>query len=314
MEKNKKLRVRRTWKQRFLGSTAAAAIAATSVLSPVPFSAGADDIGKDGLPNLKAPYEESIWYRGNPLGVAGDFHIFAFDSFTDTNHVNGNVATPHLIIQPSAKGPSPNQYVGRLVNVVSEQLDVPDGEFNMAKIPDIVLPPDYELYSSTGNKLNYPTSVYSMIAYKGAKDEGADGFSLTLNSSLRQDPLNIQSHFGHYTETFMDFEQIKKDYESRSASLASLSENLKSKTYEPTEYNTTLDIELKDEGENVINLKVSDLYNAHDVIDPATGEITHMGDTTVNIRNINADKVNFKNYNGIDTEGYRYNDDQQYRP
>ena len=213
MEKKKKLtRFRRKWVQRFLGGAASAAIAVTSAVPNLSLVAGADDVGNDGLPNIKTPYENSIWYRGNPLGIAGDFHIFAFDSFTDTNHVNGNVATPHLIIEASAKGPSPNQYVGRLVNVISEKLDNANPDFNMAKIPDLVIPQDYELYSGVGNKLNYPTSVYSIKGYYGPKDD-AESFDLSVNSMLRQEPLNVQSYFAHYTKDFIDFDKVKEEYD-----------------------------------------------------------------------------------------------------
>ena len=82
MEKKSLNRLRKSLGQRILSSTASAVIAVTSILSAASLQAGADDKGKDGLPNLKMPYEESIWYRGNPLGVAGDFHVLAFDSFT----------------------------------------------------------------------------------------------------------------------------------------------------------------------------------------------------------------------------------------
>ena len=63
MEKKSLNRLRKSLGQRILSSTASAVIAVTSILSAASLQAGADDKGKDGLPNLKMPYEESIWYR-----------------------------------------------------------------------------------------------------------------------------------------------------------------------------------------------------------------------------------------------------------
>ena len=53
----------------------------------------------DGLPIQTSPYEQSMWNRGNPLGVAGDFHLFAFDTITDKQHINGNLAAKKLIVE-----------------------------------------------------------------------------------------------------------------------------------------------------------------------------------------------------------------------
>ena len=55
----------------------------------------------DGLPIVDTPYEETMWFRNNPLGIAGDFHLFAFDTIETINdraHINGNIAAPNYIV------------------------------------------------------------------------------------------------------------------------------------------------------------------------------------------------------------------------
>ena len=119
----------------------------------------------DGLPNMDEPYEESMWYRGGPLGVAGDFHIFAFDTATVDKHTNGNVAAPHVI----GGNASPNQYVGRLVNVIGEKWETTDAVMN--NIPDVIIPKNYTAYDKSGKKISYPSERSKFTIKKGPEGE-----------------------------------------------------------------------------------------------------------------------------------------------
>ena len=76
----------------------------------------------DGLPVINTPYEQTQWFRNNPLGIAGDFHLFAFDTIETTNnsaHINGNIATPNYIIG-SNHGQLNTEGTGRILNVVRD--------------------------------------------------------------------------------------------------------------------------------------------------------------------------------------------------
>jgi hypothetical protein len=301
---------KKSWGKRFLGSASAAVMAVTSFMPGLSMRAGADDIGSDGLPNMKVPYEESIWYRGNPLGVAGDFHVVAFDSFTDNNHVNGNVATPHLIIGENGVGPSPNQYVGRLVNVVSDELETHNqkNEFIMNMLPDLVMPADYELYSSTGKKLKYPTDAANMIIYKGSKDSGAESFNFGVQNEIRKEPYNVDSYFAHFSDTFMDFDAIKQEYKTKSAEFAAKDTNVDFEFQHDSEYYHKLTINLNDSGENIYNLSIDDFIQPNAEINPKTGESIEFGEIEIN--NINAVKQEFNDYKGNPVSGFTYADDQ----
>ncbi|MBR3282624.1 MAG: hypothetical protein IKI56_04930, partial [Ruminococcus sp.] len=126
-----------------------------SLVKPTVAKAASDGTpqDKDGLPLLGMSYENSRWFRGGPLGVAGDFHIFAFGSALVDKHTNGNVAAPTVI----GGNASPNQYIGRLVNVVGEKWETNSVTLN--NISDVVIPADYELYAQIpeDGKLSYPS-------------------------------------------------------------------------------------------------------------------------------------------------------------
>ena len=135
-----------------------------SGLAPIRALAAEDGVASDGLPIVNTPYEESLWNRNNPLGVAGDFHLFGFESVESWNHVNGNVATPVYIIQNGYT--SPNQKVGRLLNVVTKDIfwrkppresgnivNEPDegkmyAQLGLAQLYDWYLPVNYEIWGN----------------------------------------------------------------------------------------------------------------------------------------------------------------------
>ncbi|MBR6671137.1 MAG: Cna B-type domain-containing protein, partial [Ruminococcus sp.] len=157
----------------------------------------------DGLPTLTVPYENTIWYRGGPLGVAGDFHYFAFDTVTVGSHTNGNFAGK------TVKGGVfyPNQYVGKLLNVVGENWE-PGGDALLGNVPDFVVPADYQVYGIGDVELDYPTVRDTFVVKR------ADGttFDVTRSSVLDN------SYISHYSTNFMDFDALRTYYQNLSKS------------------------------------------------------------------------------------------------
>ena len=199
----------------------------------------------DGLPILSVPYEQSRWYRGGPLGVAGDFHIFAFDSALVDKHTNGNVAAPTVI----GGNASPNQYIGRLVNVVGEKWDT--SSITLANITDVVIPKDYEMYAAVpeGDKLDYPSIKNKFIV----QDDTGKKMDMNHNTS-------VPSYMAHWSNDFINFEAMKAEYETKSDNFAAKSDSVAK--WEAVNVGTTdkvIYIWLNPEGENVINLKPGDL-------------------------------------------------------
>ena len=76
--------------KRIVSGAAAVAMAVTNLMPSTlgtVFAANAND----GYPIYDGKFEDSKWYTGSALGVAGDFHLFAFNSIVTNNHLNGNI-------------------------------------------------------------------------------------------------------------------------------------------------------------------------------------------------------------------------------
>ena len=201
----------------------------------------------DGLPILDKPYEQTIWYRNNPLGVAGDFHLFAFDTAITDAHINGNVAAPNLIVRSGV--PSPNQNVGRLLNVITDSITweatantnqstyFPStagrkvGQFRLNNMTDFLIPVNYEFWAqdipahdewvgpnmthvdeNIKVKLDYPTKIKNTPAemFFGSKEEfvsNNDPDEIYLQFSTG---LDSDAYLGHPADNFIDFKQLLK--------------------------------------------------------------------------------------------------------
>ena len=84
----------------------------------------------DGYPITSGKYEESDWYTGGSLGIAGDFHMFAFDQLILNQHLNGNFATPNLYLAGGATTIGPNNDIKeRMLSVVSNSIGL-IGDYN----------------------------------------------------------------------------------------------------------------------------------------------------------------------------------------
>ena len=173
------------------GATSALLAASYGLPGNMALPVKAELTATDGLPIQDAPYEESMWYRNNPLGVAGDFHLFAFDQITTRQHINGNIATPKLVVEwHDGLAASPNQNMGRLVSVVSKEIEWSDAApkkgdwitganpdyFSLNQLTDFMFPQSYEIWGNNtqewrdwqGNiipantrvKVPYPTNLH----------------------------------------------------------------------------------------------------------------------------------------------------------
>ncbi|MBO5343407.1 MAG: Cna B-type domain-containing protein, partial [Ruminococcus sp.] len=197
---------------------------------------------EDGLPILDMTYEESMWYRGNPLGVAGEFHYFAFDTADIGEHTNGNFAAKHVV---GGQG-YPNQYVGRLVNVIGESWTT--SEAKLGKIADFVIPEDYSVLAENGSKLSYPTLKNSFEVTR------EDGTKFKVNNDNRPSELKY-SYISHNTQKFMDFDALREEYRKLSDDFAAKPNNVEEFSIE----DGNIKVKLHSSGENVINIKHSDL-------------------------------------------------------
>ena len=232
--------------KRIISGVTSALLGISALTQAVPLNNGgllmarAANSEKDGLPIMDKPYEESMWYRGGPLGVAGDFHIFAFDTAEVKEHTNGNVAAPHVI----GGNASPNQYITRLVNVIGENWDT--SGITMNNIPDVVVPANYEVYAQNpaNAKLNYPTpkSKFFINSIGATRSENLDS-----------------SYIGHWTENFINFESKRKDYSEMSDAFAEKEQNTVVEMSEDGDYKNIL-IRLNSKGENIVNLKYEDFF------------------------------------------------------
>ena len=194
----------------------------------------ADNIASDGAMVVTTPYESSIWYTGGPLGVAGDFHLFAFESLTNGNHINGNVATPVYNVNASMFA-SPNIEVGRLLSVITDEINwqaqfdsdwannnAKYGNVMLNRLTDIFLPEDYEMYmapqrvyDNMGNMtllentpVPYPTKLFgesSVVVYNGSK--ASSSYYMKISSNIHDD-----AYVAHASKDYFDWDALKEQY------------------------------------------------------------------------------------------------------
>ena len=200
----------------------------------------------DGLPIIDTPYEETMWFRNNPLGIAGDFHLFAFDTIETTNdraHINGNIAAPNYIVG-SNHGQLNTAGTGRLLNVVRDSFVFKEGgdyetkakeegfkEFSLGKMSDFFFPADCGLSVKKGEyifgygyvetekaKLDYPqdTSPYPYIRVDMPQ---SSDFFVKLQPG---GDYKTNCYLAHPGNNLIDFEAEKSNYERRSDNYSQL--------------------------------------------------------------------------------------------
>lgn len=196
-------------------------------------SASAADAA-DGLPIVDTPYEETMWYTGNPLGVAGDFHLFAFDTIETMNnsaHINGNIAAPNYLVGGN-HGALNTQGTGRLLNVVRDSFKFKEGGdydtvakqsgtkgFSLGNMSDFMFPENcrlsigypegnltYPQETSSAVKLRMPDTDYVVEIYTGGVGKS-------------------ESYIAHTGKNLIDFDKEKANYQARSKNYAGLGDS-----------------------------------------------------------------------------------------
>ncbi|MBQ6033865.1 MAG: Cna B-type domain-containing protein, partial [Ruminococcus sp.] len=239
-------------------------------------SASAADAA-DGLPIVDTPYEETMWYTGNPLGVAGDFHLFAFDTIETMNnsaHINGNIAAPNYLIGAN-HGALNTQGTGRLLNVVRDSFKFKEGGdydtvakqsgthgFSLGNMSDFMFPENcklsigypegnltYPQETSSAVKLRMPDTDYVVEIYTGGVGKS-------------------ESYIAHTGKNLIDFDKEKANYQARSKNYAGLGDSYAKLEWEEFDANNDGDpgndpkkgvLTLNKEGTNVFNLTADGL-------------------------------------------------------
>lgn len=227
----------------------------------------------DGYPITSGKYEESDWYTGGSLGIAGDFHMFAFDQLILNQHLNGNFATPNLYLAAGATAIGPNNDIKeRMLSVVSNSIgligvyfdDYDDGngggnKYQSAKIKfsDLYVP------SSCTITQFYPSQtdlfdLSPMKQYEAVNDEGNKlvGYGNVINESTSRGfslkKINGQCYIQHAGSDYIDFSSYKTKYQQMSNSYSKLQSNV--------EFNNG-NINLPDssvQAQNILNITASD--------------------------------------------------------
>ena len=227
----------------------------------------------DGYPITSGKYEESDWYTGGSLGIAGDFHMFAFDQLILNQHLNGNFATPNLYLAAGATAIGPNNDIKeRMLSVVSNSIgligvyfdDYDDGngggnkyQSAQIKFSDLYVP------SSCTITQFYPSQtdlfdLSPMKQYEAVNDEGNKlvGYGNVINESTSRGfslkKINGQCYIQHAGSDYIDFSSYKTKYQQMSNSYSKLQSNV--------EFNNG-NINLPDssvQAQNILNITASD--------------------------------------------------------
>ncbi|WP_303805246.1 SpaA isopeptide-forming pilin-related protein, partial [Ruminococcus flavefaciens] len=247
-----------------------------SVPANLGISASAEN-ANDGLPIIDTPFEETMWYTGNPLGVAGDFHLFAFDTIETMNnsaHINGNIAAPNYLIGAN-HGALNTQGTGRLLNVVRDSFKFKEGAdydtvakesgshgFSLGNMSDFMFPADcklsigypegdltYPQETSSAVKLRMPNTDYVVEIYTGGVGKS-------------------ESYIAHTGKNLIDFEKEKANYQARSKNYAGLGDSYAKLEWQEFDANNDGDpsndpkkgvLTLNKEGTNVLNITADGL-------------------------------------------------------
>ena len=222
----------------------------------------------DGYPITSGKYEESDWYTGGSLGIAGDFHMFAFDQLILNQHLNGNFATPNLYLAGGATTIGPNNDIKeRMLSVVSNSIGLigdynDDYENNKYKSSQIKFSDLYVPSSCTITQF-YPSQtdlfdLSPMKQYEAVKDEGNKlvGYGNVINESTSRGfslkKINGQCYIQHAGSDYIDFSSYKTKYQQMSNSYSKLQSNV--------EFNNG-NINLPDssvQAQNILNITASD--------------------------------------------------------
>ena len=227
----------------------------------------------DGYPITSGKYEESDWYTGGSLGIAGDFHMFAFDQLILNQHLNGNFATPNLYLATGAAAIGPNNDIKeRMLSVVSNSIgligkyfdDYDDGngggnkyQSAQIKFSDLYVPSSCTINQIHPGQTDF-FDLSPMKQYEAVRDEGNKlvGYGNVINESTSRGfslkKINGQCYIQHAGSDYIDFSSYKTKYQQMSNSYSKLQSNV--------EFNNG-NINLPDssvQAQNILNITASD--------------------------------------------------------
>ena len=227
----------------------------------------------DGYPITSGKYEESDWYTGGSLGIAGDFHMFAFDQLILNQHLNGNFATPNLYLATGAAAIGPNNDIKeRMLSVVSNSIgligkyfdDYDDGngggnkyQSAQIKFSDLYVPSSCTINQIHPGQTDF-FDLSPMKQYEAVRDEGNKlvGYGNVINESTSRGfslkKINGQCYIQHAGSDYIDFSSYKTKYQQMSNSYSKLQSNV--------EFNNG-NINLPDSSvqtQNILNITASD--------------------------------------------------------
>ncbi|MCR5805171.1 MAG: choice-of-anchor A family protein, partial [Clostridia bacterium] len=243
----------------------------------------------DGLPIVSGTYRESSYYWDNLLGEAGNFSLFAFDSIYNDIHVNGNLACKNWYIGQNYTEPHTsfgNYESHPLVNVVSNSINTtassvdfgyqtvkhPDNDdgriWGIGMIDTILIPEAYDVklidvqpkFDIYGNPIQggEPENITNNSAIKDKT------YIYSYDSNLIDGALQVRSTsytgqnvtFGHTTDSYVDFDALKSQYQTLSTQLSKLDNNVYP-YYDAYDKNNNA-IWLNNYGTNVLNVSAKD--------------------------------------------------------
>ncbi|MBO7425186.1 MAG: choice-of-anchor A family protein, partial [Clostridiales bacterium] len=258
----------------------------------------AADKDSDGLPIMSGTFRDSSYYWDNLLGEAGNFSLFAFDSIYNDTHVNGNLACKNWYIGMNYTEPHTGfgGYESHpLVNIVSNKIDTtassvdfgygvvnhPDNDdgfvWGIGMLDTILLPESYDVKyidpNPTFDVWGTPTYNYDPQNITNNSSIKDRTYIYSYNSDLKDGKLQIRPtnsttnsiFFGHVTESYIDFDSLKTQYQSLSSQLSQLNNNVYPSYDSTNENNNT--IWLNSSGTNVFNVSAKDMgsFNIHNI-------------------------------------------------
>lgn len=199
----------------------------------------------DGYPITSGKYEESDWYTGGSLGIAGDFHMFAFDQLILNQHLNGNFATPNLVIKGVAATIGQNQKIReKMLSIAQNSISVWGSYPSYGvwqNVSDFYIPKDINVSS-----LN-PLTLDNIKFY----DDNGVNLQEQKNQSWNVVLENLSFSVKH-ADDYIDFSSYKTKYQQMSNSYSKLQSNV--------EFNNG-NINLPDssvQAQNILNITASD--------------------------------------------------------
>lgn len=191
----------------------------------------------NGYPSTSGTYEDSTWYTGGPLGVAGDFHMFAFEDLVLNQHLNGNFAAKNLYITGTAGAIGPNNDISErmlsvatnsisLIGSVSSQVQIKFTDFYVPETITITQPS----YQTNPNQyVLSPLKQYEPILFAWGTTLAADTSKVITEESsqlFEMKRINNQCDVRYTTSDYIDFATRKTQYENLSAAYTKLTPNV----------------------------------------------------------------------------------------